>query len=213
VEGGASGRGNLPRVRDVLRQAKAYYVKSKFFSPHAYPLNRIRVRWEFMRRSCYVQWPLYGHVLDAFRDGRLELDENVTLLAGCWLTLPDQARLRIGRGVYVNGNVMLHAYERIEIGDFTAISRGSIITDAGHRFDDPERPFLKQGMEVRTPTIIGKNVWVGANSAVMGVTLGDGCVVGANSVVTRDVPEYAIAVGAPARVVGSRLEWRDRSAG
>lgn len=163
---------------------------------------RARVQWEFMRRHSYAVWPLYGHVLRAFKEGRLELEENVTLLAGCWLTLPGDARIRIGRGVWVNGNVMLHSYGLIEIGEFTAISRGSLITDATHRRDNLDVAFAKQGMIVKGPTVIGRNVWIGNNVAIMGgVTIGDRAVVGANSVVTRDVEPGAVVGGVPARVI------------
>jgi len=166
------------------------------------PWTRARVHWQFIRRQSYVQWPLYGHVLEAFKEGRLEIDQNVTLLAGCWLSLPGDARIHIGRGVYINGNAMIHAYERIEIGEFTLVSRGALITDAIHRTEDPELPVQLQGMQVKGPTIIGRNVWIGANAAIMsGVTIGDRAVVGANSVVTRDVEPAMIVAGVPARVI------------
>ena len=61
------------------------------------------------------------------------------------------------------------------------------------------------GSTVARPTRIGADVWLGAGVTVLGgVTIGDGCVVGAGAVVTRDLPPYAIAVGVPARVTGSR---------
>jgi len=155
-----------------------------------------------MRRECYVVWPLYGHVLQALKEGRLEIDQGVTMLAGCWLTLPGDARIRIQRNVWLNGNLMLHAYELIEIGEFTGIGRGSLITDAIHRTSDPIMPPLAQGMELKGPTRIGRRVQIYNNVTVLGgVTVGDGAIVAPNSVVTHDVEPYTMVAGVPARIV------------
>jgi acetyltransferase-like isoleucine patch superfamily enzyme len=187
---------------ELLEQLRLYHEKSKFLSPDARPWIRARTQWAFLRRRSYVAWPLYGHVLSALREGRLEIGPNTTLLPGCWITVPGDARLRIGPNVYVNGNVMLHAYHRIEIGEFTGIGRGSFITDATHRIEDPIKPFMWQGMDIKGPTIIGRNVWIGNNVAIMGgVTIGDRAVVATNSVLTRDVEPETIVGGVPAKVI------------
>lgn len=199
-------------MNDLQKQLKIFYTRFKFLSPHARPWNRAYTQWAFLRAQSYVQWPLYGHVVQALREGRLNIGRNVTLMAGCWLTLPGDARISIGRNVYINGNVMLHAYQMIEIGEFTGIGRGSFITDATHRIDDPNRPFIEQGMDLgRGPTIIGKNVWIGNNVAIMnGVTIGDRAIVGTNSVVTKDIEAYTVVGGVPARVI-KQVEYDERS--
>jgi len=77
-----------------------------------------------------------------------------------------------------------------------------VITDANHRYDDSERPVPWQGFTSKGPTRIGDNVWCGANVVVTsGVTIGERCVIGANSVVTADIPPFSIAAGAPAQVI------------
>jgi acetyltransferase-like isoleucine patch superfamily enzyme len=82
------------------------------------------------------------------------------------------------------------------------LANGCFVSDADHRFDDPELPVPYQGFTTKGPTRIGANVWCGANVVVTsGVTIGERCVIGANSVVTRDIPAFSIAVGAPARVI------------
>jgi acetyltransferase-like isoleucine patch superfamily enzyme len=189
-------------VEDLARLLRIYLTKTKFVSPHARPWTRARVQWAFMRRRSYAQWPLYGHVLAALKEGRLDVDTDVTLLAGCWLTLPGDARIRIGKGTWVNGNVMIHAYDLIEIGDYVGIGRGTFITDATHNFDAGREAFIETGMTLLGPTRIGRGVWIGNNTAIMGgVTIGDGALVGANSVVTHDVEGGTMVAGAPARVV------------
>jgi acetyltransferase-like isoleucine patch superfamily enzyme len=81
------------------------------------------------------------------------------------------------------------------------------VTDANHRFDDPDRPITWQGFSTKGPTRIGDNVWCGANVVITsGVTVGERCVIGANSVVTTDIPPFSIAAGAPAKVL-RRVEY------
>jgi acetyltransferase-like isoleucine patch superfamily enzyme len=90
-------------------------------------------------------------------------------------------------------------------------ANGSFITDGNHRFDDPHMPVPWQGFTSKGPTRIGDNVWAGANVVITsGVTVGKRCVIGANSVVTQDLPDFTIAAGVPAKPV-RRIEY-DRDA-
>ena len=195
TEGSGSG------LRELVRQLRIYYRKARYLSPNAMPWTRARIQWKFMRRQSYVVWPLYGPVLPAFKEGRLEIAENVTLHAGCWLNLgTPSARIKIGRNVFLNGNLMVASYDRVEIGAFCAIGRGALILNALHRMTDQNVPIMLQGMDVKGPTIIGENVWIGNNAAVIGaVTVGDRAVIAANSVVTQDVPPGTTVAGIPAR--------------
>ena len=143
-----------------------------------------------------------GDVLGMLREGRLTLGPHCYFEPGVWLT--GTGRISIGEGVFLNLNVMVAAKELIEIGDHCMIANGCLITDSNHRYDNMDIPIAWQGYESKGPTRLGDNVWMGVNSSVMsGVTIGRHCVIGANSVVTRDVPDYSIAVGAPARVIGT----------
>ena len=73
-----------------------------------------------------------------------------------------------------------------------------------HRFADPGRPIHEQGLEL-APIRIGNDVWIAAGARIMaGVSIGEGCVVGAGSVGTKDIPPYSIAAGVPARVIQKR---------
>jgi acetyltransferase-like isoleucine patch superfamily enzyme len=81
-------------------------------------------------------------------------------------------------------------------------ANGCFISDGSHRFDDPKLPVTWQGFSTKGPTRIGDNVWCGANVVITtGVTIGERCVIGANSVVTESIPPFSIAAGAPARVL------------
>ena len=97
---------------------------------------------------------------------------------------------------------MVASLELVEIGDHCMFANGCYITDSSHRFDDPVKPVPWQGFTTKGPTRIGDNVWCGVDVVVTsGVTIGERCVIGANSVVTTDIPAFSVAAGAPARVL------------
>ena len=98
--------------------------------------------------------------------------------------------------------VMVAAAELVEIGEHCMFANGCFITDAAHRFDDPTMPVPWQGFTSKGPTRVGDNVWCGAHVVITsGVTVGERCVIGANSVVTADIPALSVAAGVPARVL------------
>jgi maltose O-acetyltransferase len=105
--------------------------------------------------------------------------------------------IRIGRGVFLNFNCVLLDVGTIEIGDLTQIGPNTQIYAADHpRSAEIRRAHLENGRPVR----IGSNVWIGGASIILpGVTIGDDAIIGAGSVVTRDVPAGATVVGSPAR--------------
>ena len=145
---------------------------------------------------------MHGNVLEMLREGRLELGEHVVLEPGVWLTAQAPARIRIGGGTFLNLGVQVAAADLVEIGEHCMLANGCFVTDANHRFDDPDKPVPWQGFTSKGPTRLGDNVWFGANVVVTsGVTIGDRCVIGANSVVIADLPPYSIAAGVPARVI------------
>jgi acetyltransferase-like isoleucine patch superfamily enzyme len=173
-----------------------------WYETNSLPWNRARIHWEFMRRQAFVRWPVHGNVLEALQDGRLEIGPQVLLEPGVWLTAPGQARIRIGGGTFLNLGVMVAAADLVEIGEHCMFANGCFISDASHRFDDPNRPVPWQGFTSKGPTRVGDNVWCGANAVITsGVTVGERCVIGANSVVTRDLPPFSVAVGVPAKVI------------
>jgi len=183
---------------------KLWAQKWRWYQRNSLPWNRAAIHWQLMRRGAFARWPLEGNVLEALREGRLELGEGVLLEPGVWITAPGAARVRIGAGSFLNRNVMVASQELVEIGAHCMLANGCFVSDASHRFDDPELPVTWQGFETKGPTRIGENCWLGVGVAVTGgVTIGERCVIGSNSVVTRDIPPYSIAAGAPAKVLRS----------
>ncbi len=141
-------------------------------------------------------------MLEALREGRLEIGAQTLLEPDVWITAPSPARVRIGGCTFLNISVMIAALELVEIGEHCMFANGCLITDADHRFDDPERPVPWQGFTTKGPTRVGDNVWCGAHVVITsGVSVGERCVIGANSVVTENIPPFSVAAGAPAKVV------------
>jgi len=191
-------------ILETAAQARLWAAKWRWYEQNGLPWNRARIHWELARRSAFARWPLHGNVLEALREGRLEIGANALFEPGVWITAPGSARVRIGAGSFLNLGVMVAAVELVEIGDHCMLANGCFVTDGSHRFDDPGRPVPWQGFSTKGPTRIGENCWLGANVAVTGgVTIGERCVIGANSVVTQDIPAFSIAAGAPARVLRS----------
>ncbi len=190
------------RNSDLARQARLWAQKWRWYERNSLPWNRARIHWELMRREAFVRWPVHGNVLQALREGRLQVGAGALLEPDVWITAPGKARVRIGAGTFLNLGVMIAAEELVEIGDHCMLANGCFITDSSHRYDDPEKPVPWQGFTSKGPTRLGDNVWLGANVVVTsGVSIGERCVIGANSVVTRDVEPFSVAAGVPARVL------------
>ena len=194
------GKGRLAAMD--LAAARLWAQKWRWYERNSLPWNRARIHREFLRREAFVRWPVHGNVLEAFTEGRLEIGAQTLLEPHVWLTAPGEARIRIGSGTFLNIAVMVAALELVEIGDHCMLANGCFVSDSSHRFDDPHLPVPWQGFASRGPTRIGDNVWCGVGVVVTsGVTIGERCVIGANSVVTSDIPAFSVAAGAPARVL------------
>jgi maltose O-acetyltransferase len=106
--------------------------------------------------------------------------------------------VHLGEGVFLNFNCVILDVVEVRIGDATQIGPGVQILTADHPRDPAERA---TGVESGRPVTIGRNVWIGGGALLLpGITVGDDAVIGAGSVVTRDVPAGATVVGNPARI-------------
>ncbi len=114
--------------------------------------------------------------------------------------------IAIGRRCFIGEYNVIRGQGGVTIGDFVYTGPMVQILAVNHVFQDPHRPIAEQGITARG-IAIEDDVWLGGGAVVLdGVRIGRGAVVGAGAVVTEDLPPYAIAVGVPARVVGSRLD-------
>jgi acetyltransferase-like isoleucine patch superfamily enzyme len=139
-------------------------------------------------------------------EARIAIGNDVFVGSGSWLqTLEGPGHsgvLEIGEGTSIAGQCVLSAAVSVRLGRKVLLARNVYVSDHIHTYDDPTRAVLEQGISRLEPVEIEDGAWLGQNVVVCpGVTIGRGAVVGANSVVLHDVPDHAVAVGAPAVVV------------
>ena len=125
---------------------------------------------------------------------------------GCYIEPPLHANwggkhVHFGKQIYANFGLTLVDDTHIYVGDYTLLGPNVVLATAGH----PIEPGLRQqAYQYNMPVRIGRNCWLGAGVVVLpGVTIGDNVVIGAGSVVTKDIPDNVIAVGNPCRVLRS----------
>ena len=123
---------------------------------------------------------------------------------GCYIEPPFHANfggahVHFGKNIYANFNLTLVDDTHIYVGDYTMFGPNVTVATAGH----PILPELREKMyQYNFPVHIGKNCWIGAGVVIVpGITIGDNVVIGAGSVVTKDLPSNVVAVGNPCRVL------------
>ena len=137
--------------------------------------------------------------INVIKGGRLHLADDVFVDANAQLIA--QGDIKVGpRGFIGRGSVVV-SRESILIGADALIAEYVTIRDQDHGTSESELPYNKQGLPT-APIEIGENVWLGCKVTVLrGVRVGKGCVVGANSLVSRDLPAATVCVGAPAQPI------------
>jgi acetyltransferase-like isoleucine patch superfamily enzyme len=132
----------------------------------------------------------YRHVL------RYRLAENISIHMGCFFT---GGKIEIGAGTVLNRRCFLDGRVGLKIGANCSISPEVTMLSMGH---DPQDPHFSVSGGATT---IGDNVWIGTRAMILpGVTIGEGAVIGAGSIVTKDIAPWKIAVGNPAREIKDR---------
>ena len=135
--------------------------------------------------------------------GKLEVGRGCQIHKGVELN-PFGGSITLGENVWLGPNLVIYGHGGVEIGDDCLLSMNVVILSSNHQIPNRERHIRWEQDQLR-PTQIGKDVWIGANAVILGgVTIGDGCVVAAGAVVTKDLPAYSVAMGVPARVVRTR---------
>lgn len=171
--------------------------------------------------GCYLE-----KNLKFFRPGRLYIGERVFLGEGAFFDIArdeDAIRIgddshvsrnvtvrtrageiRVGRQVNIGSGTFIYSHGGVEIGDYCLVANNVEMLSADHRIDRVDTPIRFQG-RTEDRIVIGEDVYLGTHSVILGgVRIGRGAVIGAGAVVTRDVPDFAVAVGVPARVVRMR---------
>ena len=136
------------------------------------------------------------------KDAQLCVKSNFRVGSGTDIRIFNNAKLTLGSG-YINGFSQIVCAKNIEIGNDVAIARDVIIRDTdAHDILDGKHQKIK-------PVKIGNHVWIGAKAMIMkGVTIGDGSIIAAGAIVTKDVPEKCIVAGVPAKIIKENVTWR-----
>lgn len=139
----------------------------------------------------------------------MALGEGVLVMPGAWLAVERVAWssptpvLRLGDRVGIRANCTLSAAASIVIEDDVVLGGSVTVVDSDHTWRNGHPNVLHNPVDA-APIRIGRGTWVGDHSTILrGTTIGELCVIGANSVVRGDIPDRSIAVGSPARVVGT----------
>jgi acetyltransferase-like isoleucine patch superfamily enzyme len=113
----------------------------------------------------------------------------------------ENCRLEIGDGCRIGRFNHIYATRRIIFGRRVLTANGVYVADNRHEFADPNLAVLDQPVRQLADVVIGDGAWLGHNVCIIGASIGRNAVVGANAVVTRDLPDHCVAVGAPARII------------
>lgn len=196
--------GGLPGLPGLALRAAAYRL---ILDARGLPAIERGVRLRHARNlrlgaGVYLDEGVYLH---ACPDG-IELGDETCVMHNAELhvfnfrDLP-HAFIKVGRGTFIGESVVVRGQGGVTIGDSVLIAPQAKILAVNHHFADVTRPVMDQGITARG-IVIEDGAWIGAGAAVLdGVRIGRGAVIGANAVVTRDVPPHCVAVGIPARVI------------
>lgn len=146
-------------------------------------------------------------------DGSVVLGKRVHIYRGTIIETGHGGKVIIGDYTYIFANCNLNGYVgNVRIGNYVMISAHCGFAPYQHKLDDLSRPMSTQKLTSKGDIVIEDDVWLGMGVKVMdGVRIGRGAVIGANAVVTKDIPPYSIAVGVPARVIRKRGATNNRT--
>jgi acetyltransferase-like isoleucine patch superfamily enzyme len=142
-------------------------------------------------------------------DAKGDTNHGIRIGSGVWIgrnTILSckNGDIAIGNGANIGFNCEVFSAHQVTIGEDVLVAAYAYVIGGDHDFSDPSKPIVEQARHA-TGVAIGRGAWLGAGAKILdGVTIGDGAVIGAAAVVRDDVPARAVAVGIPARIVGSR---------
>lgn len=162
-------------------------------------------------RGCFHSFGCGSRVEPPFRFAGLRdvaIGPQVYVAPNCWINVVGPARadrspkLTIGPGCAIGMGATLTASWSVTLGSRVLLARNVYVSDHGHEYREVDRAIMEQGVTEPRAVAIGDDTWLGQNACILpGVRIGRHCVVGANAVVTRDVPDFTVVAGVPAVVI------------
>lgn len=136
----------------------------------------------------------------------IRIGDNAIISKACVIQAKTGS-LDIGINCDIGAHTVISSISGITLAPSVLIAGNCYIGGARYHLEDLNIPIMNQGIYSRGPVSIGEGSWVGASATILdGVTIGKGCVIGAGSLVTADIPDYGVAVGVPAKVIRTRNE-------
>jgi len=180
------------------------YILSKFFNALSYYFNRI---YYFGKAWSKIKNLSAGVIIDGeivvTGTSNIQIGNKTRIGRDTELETTGEGEILIAEDVRINRGTTICAYSQISIGYKCLIGELVSIRDANHGIK--KTSYVKDQPHNAKPIKIGNDAWIGRGSCILsGVIIGDGAVIGANSVVTKDIPPYSIAVGSPAKVIKLR---------
>lgn len=145
-----------------------------------------------------------------FWPGEIENGQYMTIEDDCyiksnfWLQaikLERTPKFVMGAGSYINRFCQIVITGNVTIGKRVTIADNVYIADTTHGYKDPSKAVSKQDLEYVGDVEIGDGSWIGRSASIMGCKIGKGCVIGTGAFVKKDIPDYCVAVGSPARII------------
>jgi acetyltransferase-like isoleucine patch superfamily enzyme len=141
-------------------------------------------------------------MLEMMENSKININGPFSIYSGAHVIVTKGAVLNIGSG-YINRNLKIKCFTNIDIGEDVAISENVTI------WDSDAHSINRQNYQRSAPISIGNHVWIGTNSIILkGVTIGDGTVIAAGSVVNKSLPHNCLAGGVPAKIIKLGIDWK-----
>ena len=196
--------GGLPTIISSVLRGKVYRKLLGGVGSNCIIEKDVRFLWPqriFLGNRVFIGEGSY--LVNGSHESGIYIKDDVTIRRQAILKV-NTGKIVINERVTIADRVIIRGSGGVEIGRDSLIAEHVELIAATHIFENPFKPIRLQGGETKK-VVIGEDVWLGAHVIVLpGVTIGNGSVVGAGSVVTRDIPSYSIAIGVPAKVIRKR---------
>ena len=190
-----------PRSTSIIVYRKSEFILSKSAYVEMKPSSNLHINLLNTKKRRINNGGIY---LDS--NSKLICNGSFSTYEGVKIFIHENAVLELGKSSFINENTIIFCSTRISIGDNCAIARDCMIrdTDSHSILDSNHKP-----QTYKKPIIIGNHVWIGASAIILkGVTIGDGAIIAAGSVVTKDIPSRCLVGGNPARIIKENIDWK-----
>lgn len=179
-------RNLLEKLNKTLRKRLFYIMNHKKFKN--FPKSAVFIKPDIIEGMQYIT-----------------IGNNVVFQSMAWILALKQDNVEpsliINNGAVIGRFAHIVALRSVIIEENVLIADKVYISDNIHAYEDVNTPIIKQAILYKSEVVIGKNSWIGENVSIIGVKIGKHCIIGANSVVTKEIPDYSVAVGNPAKII------------